>query len=244
MKRHTLHALLAAAAVVIAAGCQSHTQLPDSDRAAIERDLTGRESERHLRLSFFVTPFFGDASKLLLSHVPPEEVRMLNHPDGTPVNPGPSQGIVPAGRKVRIQKVEFPTPWVVTERIPYTPRTQPWVYLEIEGEQTAQPYVLVLRQGIDTHAQFLAELERYLVKADPSSTIASWPEEVQQAVRTKTAVPGMPQEALEMAWGYPEVIRREIEGESRRETWTYPGRSRVAHLVDGKLERTEGPKTP
>ena len=243
MKRLTFPVLVAAVALS-AAACRSHTQIPESDRATLERDLTGRESERFLRLSYFVTPFFGDASKLLLSHVPPEELRLLEHPDGTPVNPGPQQGIVPAGSRVRITKVEFPTAWVVTERIPYTPRTQPWVYLEIEGQQRDRPYVLVLRQGIETNEQFLSELERYLVKADPTAKLAAWPAEVQEAVRTKRAVNGMPQEALEMAWGYPEVVRREREDGTVRETWTYPGRTRVAYLVDGALERTEVAKGP
>jgi hypothetical protein len=238
MKQRIAVAVLLAAALV-AVGCQSHTQMPAPERAALERELTGREAEKFLRLSYYVVPFFGDASKRLLSHLPPDELRMLNHPDGTPVNPGEPEGILPAGRRVRIQKVEFPTSWVVTERIPYTPRTQPWVYLQIQGAPAAYPYVLVLRQGIQTHEEFLTELGRYLSDRDPSATLQGFGERVQEAVKTKTAIPDMPQEALEMAWGYPELIKKELDGDTRRETWAYPGRKRQAHLVDGRVVRVE-----
>ncbi len=236
----TLRLTLLLAAAFVASACQSHTQMPAPERAQLERDLTGRDAEKFLKLSYFVTPFFGDASKRLLTHVPPEEVRLLNHPDGTPVNPGEVEGVLPAGRRVRIQKVEFPTSWVVTERIPYTPRTQPWVYLEVEGAPSAEPYVLVLRQGIHTHQEFLTELGRYVMDRDPKDVLEGFGSAVREAVEKKAVVEGMPQEALEMAWGYPERIRKEIEGETRRETWVYPGHKRIAHLEDGKLVKFEG----
>ena len=236
MRRATL---VAAASAVALLACTSHTQIPAEDRAGLERDLSGRDSERFLKLSYFVTPFFGDASKKLLTHVPPDEVRMLNHPDGSPVSPGEVQGVIPAGTRVRILKVEFPTSWVVTERVPYTPRAQPWVYLEVEGQPKTYPFILVLRQGIDTREQFLTELARYLSDKDPKPTLEAWPEQVQEGVRTKTAVTGMPSDALEMAWGYPERIKRELEGDQWKEVWVYPGRKRIAHLLDGKLVSTE-----
>lgn len=236
MRRLVFVTVLSSLALI---ACTSHTQIPPTDRANLERELTGRDREKFLKLSYFVVPFFGDGTKKLLTHVPPDEVRMLNHPDGTPVNPGGVEKIVPAGKKVRILKVEFPTSWVVTERVPYTPRTQPWVYLEIEDEPKTNPFILVIRPGIDTHEKFLAELGRYLSDHDPASSMDRWSDSIREAVRTKTAVTDMPAEALEMAWGYPERIKTELEGDKRVETWVYPGRKRIAHLVDSRLVKTE-----
>jgi hypothetical protein len=226
-------------AALLLGGCATYTKLPPEERATLERDLTGRSRAKFLRLSYYVVPFFGDASKRLLTAVPPDEVRLLNHPNGTPVNPGQVEKILPAGTRARITQVEFPTSWVMTERVPYTPRTQPWVYLEVEGEPSGLPYVLVLRPQLDSPDDFRAELGRFLADEDLAPTLQGWSEAVREAVRTKMAVTEMPADALEMAWGYPELKRISLEGETRTELWVYPDRRRVAHLSDGRLVRAE-----
>ncbi len=225
--------------LVALAGCASYTKMAPEERARLERDLTGRERAKYLRLSYYVTPFFGDASKKLLTSVPPDEVRLLNHPDGSPVNPGPIEKIIPAGREVRITKVEFPTSRTVMERIPYTPRHQPWIYLEVEGEPRSQTFILPLAPGIESHDKFVTELGRYLTDQDPARVMEAWSESVREAVRTKTTVTDMPVEALEMAWGVPELIRKDREGTALKELWVYPGRKRIAHILDGRLVKTE-----
>jgi hypothetical protein len=229
--------LLLLAPAALSAGCASYTQLAPQERNAIERGLTGPEREKFLKLSYYVTPFFGDASKKLLTHVPPEEVRMLNHPNGEPVNPGPVEKVLPAGRRVRIVRVEFPTSWAVTERVLYTPRTQPWVYLEVADEPRTRPFILVLRSRINSKDDFLAEVGRFLSDRDPQPMLDGFSEGVREAIRKKTAIAEMPAEALEMSWGYPEIKR--IDAPNHREMWVYPGRRRIAYLVDGRLERTE-----
>lgn len=234
-----LNVACAALALAGLAGCASYTKMAPDDRARVEREMTGHDSEKFLKLSYYVTPFFGDASKKLLTAVPPEEVLLLNNPDGTPVNPGKIEKIIPAGRKVRILKVEFPTSFVVVERIPYTPRNQPWVYLEVEGELKAQTYILPMAPGIETRERFVSEVGRYLCDQDPAPQMQSWSDGVRDAVRTKSAVSDMPTEALEMAWGYPELIRKDREGDALKELWVYPGNKRIAHVLDGHLVSTE-----
>ncbi len=229
-------------ALMLASGCATYTRLPQEDRLSLQRDLTGKHSEKFLRLSYYVTPFFGDASKRLLTPVPPEQVRLLNQPSGTPINPGPVEKILPAGTRVRILKVEFPTAWVTAERILYTPRTQPWIYLEAAGSAEILPLILVLRPGIDSNEEFVAELERYLSNLDPAPILARWSETVRQAVRTKTAIVDMPAEALEMAWGYPDLKRISFFDSVKNEQWTYPDGQRVAFLADGRVARLEAGK--
>jgi hypothetical protein len=226
-------------AAVAAVSCASYTAIPPQDRATLERDLTGRHSDKFLRLSFYVTPFFGDASKKLLTAAPPEEVRLLGQPSGEPINPGPIQKILPAGTRVRILKVEFPTSWVVTERVLYTPRTQPWVYLQTMEKTEELPLILVLRPQIRSNEEFLAELERSLSDTDPAPILSRWSGLVREAVRTKNAVLNMPADALEMAWGYPERKRISFADSVKNEQWVYPGQRRTAYLTDGRVAKLE-----
>lgn len=234
-------ALALAALALWLGGCASQTLLTLDERNALERDLTGGSRDRYLRLSFYVTPFFGDGTKRLITPVPPEEVRMLEYPDGTPVNPGAIEKILPAGTPARITQVEFPTAWTITERVLYTPRIQPWVYLEVSGDSGPTPLILVLRPKIKNQGEFLAELERYLVEHDPTAA-AGFSDAVRAAIREKRATLDMSAEALEMAWGYPEVKKVSYEGSVRREDWIYPGGARVAHLADGRVVALDGGK--
>jgi hypothetical protein len=230
--------LLVVLLVLLAAGCKSHTQIAPNDRTAIEQALTGPESNRFLRLSLYVTPFFGDASRRLLTPYPPRDVRLLNDTKGQPIEPGPIEATLVAGTKARIRKVEFPTAWVVAERILYSPRTWPWVYVDVEGAPAGPPLVLVLPPHFKTREEFLAEVDRYLVSQDPAAQLAAFPEPVREAIRQKKPLTDMPAEALEMAWGYPETVRRTMEGTLRNEEWIYPS-GRRAFLTDGRLVRVE-----
>ncbi|MFL5318013.1 MAG: hypothetical protein ACJ790_00050 [Myxococcaceae bacterium] len=234
-----LSALLVLCAV---SSCASYTALAPSDREQIERDLSAKEADQYLKLSFYVAPFFGDASKKLLSDVPSEEVRLLNDTKGQPIDPGPVEKIFPAGKRVKVLKVEFPTSWAVTERIVYTPRTQPWVYLAVEGETNDLPYILVLRAGIKTREEFYGELQRYLVHDDPKAKLDGFSPGVREAIAKKEAVAEMPAEALEMAWGYPETKKVTFEEQVRKEEWSWPGKKRSATVVDGRVSEVKDSK--
>lgn len=220
-------------------GCKSHTQLAPEDRSALEQTLTGVEADRFLRMSMNVTPFFGDASRRLLTPYPPDEVLLLNDTKGQTIPPGPIEATLPAGARARIRKVEFPTAWVVTERILYSPRTLPWVYVDVEGAPKGPPLVLVLADNLRTREEVLAEVGRYLTTQDPAPQLAAFPEPVREAIRQKKALTDMSSEALEYSWGYPEKIRRTLEGTVRNEEWIYPGGRRRAFLSDGRLVRVE-----
>jgi hypothetical protein len=239
--------LLVVLLVLLGAGCKSHTPIAPDDRASLEHTLTGPGASRFLRQSLYVTPFFGDASRRLLTPYPPEDVDLLNDRLGKPINPGPIEAILPAGAKATIRRVEFPTAWVVTERVLYSPRTWPWIYVDVEGAPPGPPLVLVLPPHHKTREEFLAEVERTLAAQDPSPRIAAFREPVREAIRQKKAITDMPAEALEMAWGYPETIKRTLEGSVRNEEWIYPRGRRRAFLSDGLLVRVEEgapPATP
>jgi hypothetical protein len=224
---------------LLAAGCKSHTLIAPDDRAWLEQSLTGPDASRYLRQSLYVTPFFGDASRRLLTPYPPEDVDLLNDRLGKPINPGPVEATLPAGAKATIRRVEFPTAWVVTERVLYTPRTWPWVYVDVEGAPPGPPLVLVLPPHHKTRQDFLAEVERTLAAQDPAPKLAAFNEPVREAIKQKKTITDMPAEALEMSWGYPETIKRTLEGTVRKEEWIYPRGRRRAFLSDGLLVRVE-----
>jgi hypothetical protein len=219
--------------------CASYNQLSPEERAAIERDVVRGDQPRFLRVSFYLTPFFGDASKRFLTPLPPDEVHLLEHPNGEPVNPGPVEKMLPAGTPARILKVEFPTAWVIAERIVYTPRHHPWVFLEVDGEPKDKPFIVVLRPQLKSHQEFVSELERFVSTQDPKVLLEQFSEPVREAIKTKNALVDMPADALEMAWGYPERKNVTYDQSVREEKWLYPGQKRVAYLNDGRVVRVE-----
>jgi hypothetical protein len=225
-------ALLCAALSI--AGCAHYTSLSAEDREGLQRELTREQPNRFLRLSYYVTPFFGDSSKRLLTPTPPGELHLVNDL-GQRVRPGGVERVLPAGTTVRVLKIEFPTAWVVAHRPADTPRSLPWVYLQTTPSPSATPLILLLPSHIDSVDMFKAELDLYASVSDPSASLSRWSEPVREAVRTKNAIPDMPDDALEMAWGYPERKRVSYDGSTRNEEWIYSSGARVAYLVDSRL---------
>jgi hypothetical protein len=221
-------------------GCASYTALAPSDRDLLEREFTARDGSAYLKLSYYVTPFFGDGSKKLLSPVLPEQSRLLESPSGDAISPGAVEKTIPAGRRARVLKVEFPTSWVVTERMVYSPRTQPWVFLALEGERNEVPYILVLRPQLRTPEEVRQELGRYLSSEDLRPQLERFTTPVREAVSRKDVLVDMPTEALEMAWGYPETKILSFEGQVRKELWKWPGGTRTATVVDGRVTEFTG----
>ncbi|WP_426752133.1 hypothetical protein [Myxococcus sp. Y35] len=224
----------------LGAGCASQTRMPPEARTSLNQALSGPESEQYLRISSNVTPLFGDASKRLLTPYAPEDVQLLDDTKGKPINPGAVERVLPAGTKLRITKVEFPTSWVITERVLYSPRNWPWVYLAEEGAPpSAPPLILVLPPNLERPEDFRTELEKYLSARDLKPTLDALPPAVLEAVRAKRLVVNMTADAVRMAWGPPETVRRSLEGTTRHEEWTYPGGRRRVFITDGRLARAE-----
>ncbi|MCE9671143.1 hypothetical protein LY474_25355 [Myxococcus stipitatus] len=223
----------------LASGCASYTRMAPESRASLQRTLTGPDAEQFLRVSAHVTPFFGDGSKRLLTPYAPEDLRLLDDSGGKPINPGPVETTLPVGTKLRITKVEFPTAWVVAERVLYTPRTWPWVYLAREDAPNGPPLILVLPPNLEQPDDFRAELEKYLSPQGLTAQLEALAAPVREAVLAKKLVANMSADAVRMAWGPPEVVRRTLEGTAKNEEWTYPGGRRKAFLTDGRLARAE-----
>ncbi len=229
----TIRLLAALAALPWAAACAGNTLIPEPQREQIQDDLAGHV--RYLAVSVDVTPFFRDSGKLLLTDQAPDELDLLDSPEGAPIDPGKPIGVLPPGTRLRIAKVSFPTAFEVTARLPLTPRYNPWIYLypPDDVDQRGRPYILVLRPDIRTHDEFLQEVSRYLVADDPTPELAAFPKEIQAAIREKALVAGMTPRQVEMAWGYPERIH--LDGPTRTERWSWPAGKQVGWFSQGKL---------
>jgi hypothetical protein len=233
---------LAAALLAAAQGCVTgYTFLSADERREAERIILV-EGDRQLRLSYYVTPFFGDDSKRLLSQYAPEDLEMVLQPDGTPVIPGPTQKIVPAGTPAKVMGIEFPTSWAIASRVLYTPRFQPWLFVAVQGEPPELPLVIPLRQSLHTVEEVQAEVDRYLTRSDLKPFIGSLSEGMRTSVKNKEARLDMPIEALEMAWGYPEQRRITFDEKGNRtESWEYARGKRSAIVQDGRVLKLTPP---
>ncbi len=232
-------ALAVLAGAVLSSACAT-AQLGLSGDAMAEAERTWTRTDRFLRESAYVTPFFGDATKKFLSTHRPEHVALVLNPDGTPVSPGKIETIVPAGTPVRVLQIEFPTAYVMATRVLFTPRTLAWVYLDVGGTpKGAPPHLLVLRPGINTTADLQTELDALLSKEDVGRQVAALDEAAREAVRTKKAIRGMSAEALTMALGRPEKKVITYEDGKKREVWSWGGGKLSATLLDGVV--TEPP---
>jgi len=233
---------LAAALLAAAQGCMTgYTFLSAAERREAER-IVFIEGDRYLRLSYYVTPFFGDDGKRLLSQYPPEELKMVLQPDGSPVIPGPTQKIVPAGTPAKVLALEFPTSYAIAQRVVFTPRFQPWLFVAVQGEPPDLPLVIPLRENVHTVQEVQAEVDRYLSRRDPRPFIASLSEGMKTSIKNKEARLDMPLEALEMAWGYPQQRRITMdENGNRTESWEYDEGRRSAVVLDGRVLKLTPP---
>jgi hypothetical protein len=224
---------LAFALVLAAAGCTPRAVIPEPERQRVTSELSGQQ--RWLRVAVWVTPFWGDRTKLLLTDVPPDELDLVETTDGAPVAPPPAERILLPGTALRIREVEFPTGWIIAKRVVMSPRYHPWVLLDRAGEDRTP--VLVLNQTAATYDDVRSELERILTTDDPSPFFASLPQDQREAVSRKELVEGMSPRTVEMAWGIPE--RRRIDRPAATEEWIWPGGKRRAFFQEERLQRWE-----
>lgn len=224
-----------------AQGCSARMRMTPPERGRVAQALTQSSKSQYLQLSFYVTPFYGDLEKRLLTAVPPEEASWMLDASGQPLSPGRVERILPAGLRARVKMVTFPSGFELLERRGDVPRDFPWIYLEVEGQPPEVPLVLVMPAHLRDAASFLSELEHHLSSEEPGPRINAWGEAVKTAIEQKRAIPDMVADALEMAWGRPQFKRIVFQNEVRTEEWRYAGGRRSAELVEGRVVRLTPP---
>ncbi len=222
--------------IALLQACVPPSQLPLEGRETVTRSLS--RQPRYLRVAVYVAPFFGDASRVLLSDRPVSELQVLESPDGKSITPPAATRVLTPGTPVFVDGVQFPTGSVAWSRPLTTPRYNPWVLATVEG--VAQPAVLVLSSENARAEDVLAEVGRVLTPDDPTAIFAALPDPVRDAIREKALVEGMTRESVAMAWGYPDRIV--MDRPARTEEWSWNNSSRKASFQDDRLVRLESGK--
>lgn len=224
--------------LLVANACASHTRVPDADRLRLEHELPGRTY--YLRHAMYLGPFWNDIDKRFLSDGNPGEIPWVVNPAGRPMDPGAPNRVIPAGTRVRVVKLDLPTGFNVATRNAFGPRFHPWLYLEIDGQPMKPAAVMLLRRDIQTHAEVVEEMDRFLSTDDMQPRLAALAPEVVQAINEKRLVEGMSADAVAMAWGWPERKNITTTGDNRREEWIWPFDMRKAVIVSDRLVSWEG----
>lgn len=202
-----------------------------------------------LQQSMYVGQFYDDDRYRLLDPHRFEQISYLRTAEGDVLAPPPADGILPAGTRVRVERVAFPTGDNVFRRPLYTPRYTTWVYLRVardRGDITLEHdrrHVLLLPAFLSDQPSFDQWFDAVLSDDDPNPRIRALSDEHRRGVDTKTPMEGMTYETLTMAMGFPDRISGEVQERDGRsmtvEVAIYGAVSVV--LEDGKVVRVSRP---
>lgn len=231
-----------AAALLSSLGCASVPLMP-----AGVREVTGATWAGHygaLKQSMYFGAFYDDPSLALLDPRPFKELTHLTLPGNRPLPPlGSERGVIPAGTRVRIERVEMPSMGSLVGRPLLTPRYDGWVHLRVnrfDVQDVAlfedRTFVMVLPLGL-TDAE---QVERVLAPLlGEEVAVRAWLSrrrpEVREAIATKQAVAGMSYDELVASLGQPDRIDRTIEAGRRKDLCLFG--KREVELVDDVVTR-------
>ena len=206
---------LLAAALLASAGCPNYAVIPDDQRKAVDDAHTG--ALLFLRQSLYVGQFYDDDRYKLVHPRKLEELTYLQTIEGDAIAPPPAEGIIPAGTRVRVESIEWPTGDVVFRRPLYTPRYTTWVFLRVARERGREitverddRHILLLPGGISDEDTFDEWFDASLTEDDPNPWLLSLPEDQQNGIALKRAIKGMSYDALTAALGFPDTMQRTV----------------------------------
>lgn len=211
--RKTLPRLTSLLACCALFSCASYTKIPQPDRGEISIAVEGKLL--WLKQSLFVGQFYDDDRFELLHSRHFDELTYLRTLEGETIFPPPETGIVPAGTRVRVETIAWPTSKTVFDRPLYTPRYTTWVYLRVgrdRGEtqfERPKKHILLIPGGIPDRDTFTQWFDTYFTEDDPNQWISQLPPQQRDGVLQKHPVVGMDYESLTAAMGYPDRIVRE-----------------------------------
>ena len=209
--------LLGVLTVLGAVGCASYTVIPADARTRLDEAHEGELL--YVKQSLYAGRFYDDDRFRLLHARKFEELTYLQNAEGEPITPPPANEIIPAGTRVRVERIEWPVGDAVFRRPLYTPRYTTWIYLRVargRGDETTferdERYIMLLPGGISDEATFNEWFEAALTRTDPNPWLRSLPEVQRVAIDLKRVEAGMTYEALTAAMGFPDRIGRNDDG--------------------------------
>jgi hypothetical protein len=149
------------------------------------------------------------------------------------------RGIVPAGTRFVVQRVEFPDLAAISMRMLTTPRYNPWIYLTPAGDAKGLPrerrvFILLLPMDMETEEDVERSIARLL---SPEGEMRDWlaarSPSIAVAIKHKSLIVGMSAEEMTAAVGSPRRWFNDQHGDQAARVAWYP--SSEAWLVDGKV---------
>ncbi len=237
--------LLLIVAVTVLSACPSYTLVAAGARASIDEAHTGELL--YLKQSMYAGRFYDDDRYRLVHPRRFEELTYLLTAEGDPIPPPPAEEIIPAGTRVRVEKIEWPDGDAVFRRPLYTPRYTTWVFLRVARErgsdttiERSERHILLLPAGIADQETFDQWFTASLSAEDNNPALLALPEEQQQGVAQKKPSTGMSYQTLTAALGFPDRLAREEQDGHVVEVAVYGATSVV--LTDGVVQRFSAPK--
>ena len=218
-------------------GCPSHTLLTKKDQEKIQTKH-GKKTY-FLKQSFFIGPFFAYDDRRYISERAFDERVLIQSPGGDPILPCEPTGVLSMGTQVTVREIEFPTSGAMASRKLKSPRHFTWIMLDVEGQPSQNPYVLVLTQEFKKIKEFESSLKDYLLTKDPRDEFAACPPEELKAIDTKSLIKGMRADALLRSRGHPDRITRKFIEGVKTERWQYTT-ERVVVLKEDRVDSWQG----
>jgi hypothetical protein len=204
-----------------------------------------------LRHSCYFGEFYHENEYMLLSDVAFEAVEHVVDLKGAPIRPGRVHGVVPAGTRLSIERIDFPDETALVRRMVLGPRYSPWVVVRPEPGQLAKsvpqgPFVLVLSSELVDGKAFTEALLRHLA---PEGQVTTWLAARRPRTRTailhKEVLAGMSTEEALAAAGMP---LRWIRERGADVAWYGPGgheirinAGRVEQVLPARADNASGP---
>ena len=217
------------------AACAPRAAIPDAERERVSHELAGQQ--RYLARRRVRRAVLGDADRRCsLSRSaarggrPRRDDRRHAHPAAPP------ERVLPPGTPVRVRKVEFPTGWLIAQRVVMTPRYNPWVYVDGRGRARGRSSWCSRRPPRRSTTSAARSSGSSPRTTRPRSSARCRRSSARRSSK-KEPSEGMSARALEMAWGLPE--KKRIDRPAGTEEWTWPGGKRRAFFQDDRLVRWE-----
>ena len=228
----------------VSGACASYVVVGDDARVRIDEQHNGELL--YLKQSMYAGRFYDDDRYRLLHPRRFEELTYLLTAEGEPIAPPPADEIVPAGTRVRVEKIDWPDAAAVFRRPLYTPRYTTWVYLRVARErgsdttiERSERHILLLPAGISDQETFDQWFTASLSSQDNNPWLLALPESHQRGIEQKKAATGMTYQELTAALGFPDRIAREEQDGHTVEVAVYGAASVV--LSDGVVLRFSAP---
>ncbi|MEM7589149.1 MAG: hypothetical protein AAF320_03185 [Myxococcota bacterium] len=201
--------------------CTNHSQLTKPQRMQMQKRYEGKTF--WLQTSLYAG-FFYDDRRYRLGHPSSfDTLNALKTIDGYTILPPTHDDIIPAGTRVRIEHIRWPTPGNVFGAALYTPKQLAWVFCSValdRGNTTLwreRPYILLVPKHVQSPHAFERWIVSLLAKTNPNPWLQTLPKHIVKGIVSKRPLVGMNERQLQAAMGqYDDILNKATKSTQRQ----------------------------